>query len=183
MKRRLTLSSAVLAVTLAAGYATPSAFAQASRSPATGPITAGQAVPVTTFDTVEAQQALLTSPDPKLAANKKLVYDWWREVLAAGHVDKADKYMHADYIQHNPAVATGAEAFKKFFGSRAPREVKPTIDNLVSIVAEGDMVVFAFKREMPDPQDSTKRYTTTWFDMMRVKDGKVAEHWDYGTKR
>jgi predicted SnoaL-like aldol condensation-catalyzing enzyme len=36
---------------------------------------------------------------------------------------------------------------------------------------------------MPDPQDSTKRYTTTWFDMMRIRDGKVAEHWDYGQKR
>ena len=24
---------------------------------------------------------------------------------------------------------------------------------------------------------------TTWFDMFRIKDGKLAEHWDYGTKR
>ena len=27
------------------------------------------------------QQALLASPDAKLAANKKLVYDFWREVF------------------------------------------------------------------------------------------------------
>jgi predicted SnoaL-like aldol condensation-catalyzing enzyme len=186
MKRRLIVSAALLAAVVVAGCAgTPGASGQAlaSRAPASGPIVAGQSVPVTTFDTVEAQQALLASPDPRLAANKKLVYDWWREVLAAGHVENADKYMHADYIQHNPAVATGAAAFKGFFGSRPPREIKPTIDNLVSIAAEGDLVIFAFRRDMPEPQDATKCYTTTWFDMMRIKDGKVAEHWDYGTKR
>jgi predicted SnoaL-like aldol condensation-catalyzing enzyme len=177
------LSGMALALVFAAGCAGASAQTLASRAPPPGAIVAGQSVPVTTFDTAEAQQALLTSPDPKLAANKKLVYDWWREVLAAGHVENADKYMHADYIQHNPAVPTGAAAFKGFFGSRPPREIKPTIDNLVGIVAEGDLVVFAFKREMSEPQDATKKYTTTWFDMMRMKDGKVAEHWDYGTKR
>jgi predicted SnoaL-like aldol condensation-catalyzing enzyme len=181
------LSGLALALVLAAGCAaTPTlggASSLASRVAPPGLIVAGQSVPVTIFDTAEAQQALLLSPDPTLAANKKLVYDWWREVLAAGHVESADKYMHADYIQHNPAVATGAAAFKGFFGSRPPREIKPTIDNLVSIVAEGDMVVFSFKREMAETQDPTRKYTTTWFDMMRVKDGKVAEHWDYGTKR
>jgi predicted SnoaL-like aldol condensation-catalyzing enzyme len=177
------MSGGVLAVALIAACATAQAqrgAAPISLAPPPGPIVEGQAVPVTV---AVDQQALLASPDPRLAANKKLVFDWWREVLAAGHVANADKYMHADYIQHNPAVATGAAAFKAFFGSRPPREIKLTIDNLVSIVAEGDMVIFAFKRDLPDPQDSTKCYTTTWFDMMRIKDGKVAEHWDYGTKR
>jgi predicted SnoaL-like aldol condensation-catalyzing enzyme len=182
MKRRLILSAVALA---ALGVAAPEASAQAlaSRAPPAGPIVEGQSVPVTTFDTVAAQQTLLASPDPKLAANKKLVYDWWRETLAAGHTENVDKYQREDYIQHNPAVATGRAAFLAFFGRGTPREIKPTIDNLVSIVAEGDLVVFAFKREMTDPKDATKKYTTTWFDMMRVQDGKVAEHWDYGARR
>jgi predicted SnoaL-like aldol condensation-catalyzing enzyme len=64
-----------------------------------------------------------------------------------------------------------------------PRDVKHTIDNLVAIVAEGDLIVFSFKRDLPDPKDSTETYTATWFDMMRIKDGKVAEHWDYGARR
>ena len=25
-------------------------------------------------------------------------------------------------------------------------------------------------------------YTTTWFDMFRIEDGKIAEHWDCDTK-
>lgn len=151
----------------------------ASRAPEPGLSEPGKPVSVTI---AQAQDALLTSDDPQLAANKKLVFDWWREVLAAAHVEAADKYMHVDYIQHNPNIATGREGFVRFFSTRPWQEISPTIANLVTIVAEDDLVVFAFRRELPDPQDPTKRYTSTWFDMMRVKDGKIAEHWDYGTK-
>ena len=28
-----------------------------------------------------------------------------------------------------------------------------------------------------------KKYTSTWFDMLRVENGKVAEHWDPATKQ
>jgi predicted SnoaL-like aldol condensation-catalyzing enzyme len=27
-----------------------------------------------------------------------------------------------------------------------------------------------------------RTYTTTWFDMFRVVDGKIVEHWDPATK-
>ena len=54
---------------------------------------------------------------------------------------------------------------------------------LVAIVADGDYVVLAFARENADPADSAKKYTTTWFDMFRVQDGKIAEHWDPAQKR
>jgi predicted SnoaL-like aldol condensation-catalyzing enzyme len=150
-----------------------------SRAPAPGTTVPGQPVSVTI---AENQIDLLDSPDPELAANKRLVFDWWREVLAAAHVEVADKYMHPDYIQHNPNIATGRQGFVEYFGARPRREIASTIANLVTIVAEGDLVVFSFRRELTDPQDSTKQYTSTWFDMMRVKDGKIAEHWDYGTK-
>jgi predicted SnoaL-like aldol condensation-catalyzing enzyme len=49
---------------------------------------------------------------------------------------------------------------------------------LVAITAEGDLVVLSFVREAADPKDSTKRYTTTAFDMFRIENGKIAEHWD-----
>ena len=39
----------------------------------------------------EAQKALLTSKDPQLAANKKLVWDMWRTFLQGGDIDAADK--------------------------------------------------------------------------------------------
>ena len=128
---------------------------------------------------------LLASPDPRLAANKRLVYDFWREVFEAGHMDAAPKYLAESYIQHNPMVPTGRAAFVEYFSKIA--KPKPIADKvaapLVAILADGDLVVLVFVRDAPEPQDSAKKYTTTWFDMFRVEGGKIAEHWDPATKR
>ena len=129
-------------------------------------------------------QALLASPDPRLAANKRLVYDFWREVFEAGHMDLAPKYMAESYIQHNPMVPTGRAAFVEFFSKIATP--KPIADRvaapLVAILADGDLVALVFAREVPDPQDAAKKYTTTWFDLFRIQDGRIAEHWDPARK-
>jgi predicted SnoaL-like aldol condensation-catalyzing enzyme len=131
--------------------------------------------------TVTDQQALLKSSDPKLAANKKLVFDFWTEVFQTRDMTKAPVYMREDYMQHNPIAATGRAPFMKIFGSFPKQPKKNTIDDLVSLVAEGDLVVLAFKRECKNVDKPGETYTTTWFDMLRIEDGKIAEHWDYGT--
>jgi len=125
-------------------------------------------------------KALLASKDPKLAANKKLVYDFWREVFEAGHTELAPKYITENYIQHNPNVATGRDAFIAFVS-----KVKKTQDitdkvlkPLVAITAEDNLVILTFVSEVKAPKDATKTYTTTWFDMFRIENGKIAEHWD-----
>lgn len=130
------------------------------------------------------QNELLKSDDPILAKNKRLVYDMWREFLEAGHLDKAEKYLTEDYMQHNPLAATGRKAVVEFFSRfSTPKEIVDSIKtSVVSIVAEKDLVVISFARELPDPKDKTKKYTTTWFDMFRIENGKIAEHWDCATK-
>lgn len=128
--------------------------------------------------------AMLMSADPKLAANKKLVYDFWREVFEAGHMDLCAKYMTESYIQHNPKVPTGRQAFIDFFSAfKKPQPISEKINApLVAIVAENDIVTLVFVRENPDPTHPGKTYTTTWFDMFRIENGKIAEHWDPMTK-
>jgi predicted SnoaL-like aldol condensation-catalyzing enzyme len=130
------------------------------------------------------QAALLKSKDPKLAANKRLAYDFFRIVLRARHLDQADKYMRADYIQHNPNADTGIAGFKAYFSKLpgGPQPVKDTLPGLVAIQAEGNFVTLSFVRELPDPVNKGQKYTTTWFDMFRFEDGKIAEHWDVATK-
>src|SRR5215210_1933306 len=116
------------------------------------------------------QKTLLQSNDPKLAANKKLVYDCWREVLEAGHLELADKYLAENYMQHNPGVPTGRKGFVDFFSKFAkPQPIVDTIKGpVVAIVAEGDLVVISVAAKLPEPTDSTKTYTTKWFDMFRI---------------
>jgi predicted SnoaL-like aldol condensation-catalyzing enzyme len=131
------------------------------------------------------QERMLASPDARVAANKRLVYDFWREVFEGGHLEFADKYMAEGYIQHNPNVPTGRAAFVSFFGRIAkPKPVEARIvAPLVAILGEGDMVVLAFARENPDPKNPGQKYTTTWFDMFRLEGGKIAEHWDPAVKQ
>jgi predicted SnoaL-like aldol condensation-catalyzing enzyme len=130
----------------------------------------------------EAQRQLLSSSDPQLAANKKLVWDMWRNFLQANNVDAADQYLAPEYHQHNPNAETGLEGVKAFFRAqnRPAQQPKDSIDRLVSIVAERDLVVLALVREGKDKDG--KAYTTTWFDMFRVANGKIVEHWDTATK-
>ncbi|MFI5154001.1 MAG: ester cyclase [Chitinophagales bacterium] len=130
------------------------------------------------------QKSLLQSKDSKLAQNKKLVYDFWREVLEAGHLELAEKYMAETYMQHNPNVPTGRKAFVEFFSKfKKPIPIVDTIKApLVTILAEADLVLLCFVREIKDPNDESKKYTTTWFDMLRVENGKIAEHWDSAEK-
>lgn len=130
------------------------------------------------------QEQLLASPDARLAANKRLAYDFWREVLEAGHMDLAEKYLAESYIQHNPNVPTGRAGFVAFFTKISkPKPIEPKVKApVVAIVAEGDRVVLSFVSAHKDPKDPAKTYTTTWFDMFRIEGGKIAEHWDPDTK-
>jgi len=133
----------------------------------------------------KSQKEMLYSKNATLAKNKKIVYDFWREVLEGGHLDLAPKYMQETYIQHNPNVPTGRQGFLDFFGKFAkPRPIVDTIqEHLINIVAEGDWVVLSFKEQHPDPRDATKKYTTASFDMLRIENGKIAEHWDSALKQ
>ncbi len=130
----------------------------------------------------EAQKQLLDSSDPVLAANKKLVWDMWRNFLQASNIEAADTYLAPEYHQHNPNAETGLDGVKAYLRAqnRPAQTPKDSIDRLVSIVAERDLVVLALVREGKDKDGNA--YTTTWFDMFRVANGKIVEHWDTATK-
>lgn len=129
------------------------------------------------------QAVLLQSKDKKLAANKKAAYDFYRIVLRGLRLDQAEKYMKEDYIQHNPNADTGLAGFKAYFTKLGgPKEIPATLPGLVAIQAEGDYVTLSFVREYDDPAHKGQKYTTTWFDMFRFDNGKIAEHWDSALK-
>ncbi len=126
----------------------------------------------------EDHEALLASDDPQLATNKRLVYDMYRIVLQAGLADRAGEFIREDYIQHNPMAAQGLSGVQDYIRSTRPeREIKDTLDlPMISILAERDIVTIAFVR--PEQDASGETYYSTWFDMFRIEDGKIAEHWD-----
>lgn len=121
---------------------------------------------------------LLASADPALAANKRLVYDMYRVVLEAGLADRAHEFIAVDYIQHNPNAGQGLSGIISYVRATRPeRPLKERLElPLVTIVAEGDRVMFALVRPEIDP--AGQNYHTTWFDLFRIENGLIAEHWD-----
>ena len=124
------------------------------------------------------QQALLASDDPQLAANKKLVYDMYRIVLQAGIWERAGEFIREDYVQHNPNAGQGLAGVQDYIRKTRPeREIKDSLElPLIQLIAEGNYVMTSFVRPEKDANGET--YYSTWFDLYRIEDGKIAEHWD-----
>jgi predicted SnoaL-like aldol condensation-catalyzing enzyme len=128
------------------------------------------------------QTAPMTSQEKK---NLDFVLDWWRVVIQGGHLEQAPKYQAEDYIQHNPNVSTGRAGFVAFF-SKFSKSKNPIPDKLenppVAMGAKGDYVWLIFETEQKDPRDPSKTYHSNSFDVLRIQNGKVQEHWDSAMK-
>lgn len=129
-----------------------------------------------------AQYALLQNADPQLFANKRLAFDLWRHLPEAGREELAELYLDAIYIQHNPNAATGREGVKQYFSQRPDSSIDTWLeDPIVALVAEGDLVVQALQEERSHP-DTGETYYIPWFDMFRIQDHLIIEHWDTASK-
>ena len=111
------------------------------------------------------------------ARNKALVRDFYTTVLVGRDVDAAPRFLRPDYIQHNPNVPTGLagfmEAFRVRFAQKLPSDYKR---ELLNVIGENDMVV-VYVRQSWTGADG-RFHQALGFDMFRVQDGKIAEHWD-----
>ena len=123
--------------------------------------------------------ALFHSSDPKLDANKQVAYHIFKDILEGSNVEAIDKYLTARYIQHNPNIPSGHDGLRKMLSMVKPKPPAERLSaHVVAVVAEGDLVIVSTVQPLPDPRSPGKTYTTTHFDMWRIKDGKADEHWD-----
>lgn len=164
--RKAFIMQAAAALMLTASHNTLAAEEKAQPMNAVGPVVA------------EDHAALLASDDPQLAANKRLVYDMYRIVLQAGLAGRAHEFVTENYVQHNPNAAQGLDGLIEYVRSTRPeREIKDKLElPLIQLIAEGNYVMTSFVRPEKDAKGET--YYSTWFDLYRIENGKVAEHWD-----
>jgi len=124
----------------------------------------------------------LTAQSGAEAKNQKLVEDWWREVVVAGHVELAPKYMADTYVEHDPNINGGRAEFVAYYGKNGAKPILKVLPMPpAKVLAKGDRVALVFAHPEKDPKTSTA-YEYFTYEVVRVADGKIQEHWDSARK-
>ena len=107
-----------------------------------------------------------------LGLNKQNAIAFYRMAYLGDPAKAVEQYVGTEYIQHNPLVGDGKQAFIDYFEEMA-RDYPDKRIEFVRAVAEGDLVALHTRQIWP----GNEQYVT--MDFLRFDDdGKIVEHWD-----
>lgn len=134
---------------------------------------------------------LAQDANPRYAANKRLVLEFEaalehaqtvREGQPGSFEEVVEKYLTADYVQHDPAFPPGREGLLGFF-KMVQKSGEVVSHPPAMLVAQGDIVVLTMMRPpIPDPDRPAQTYTAYRIAIWKVCGNKLCEHWGTGVK-
>ena len=133
-----------------------------------------------------AQRQALQRETAREQANIDLVMAMWDGVIYKADREAVMRYVHPDYVQHNPNVAQGREGvlqLVELIANPVPGIEPAAPKTFNRAVAQGEYVAIIWDQPQPDPQAPGETYIGQAFDMFRVVDGQVVEHWDDTRKK
>ncbi|RIK34115.1 MAG: hypothetical protein DCC52_01560 [Chloroflexi bacterium] len=108
----------------------------------------------------------------KTYQNKELVRAFVEDILVNGRMEKLSGYYDGDnYIQHNPQIADGLSGLAAALQAMAAQGISMQYDRIHKVLGEGNFVLVVSEGNFGGKP-------TSYYDLFRVHQGKIAEHWD-----
>lgn len=108
----------------------------------------------------------------KTEENRQLVKNFLYDVMQGNNPDKTADYFDGDtYLQHNTAIADGVSGLNAALSALAQQGIQMVYDETHMVLAQGNFVLAV-------SEGTYGGAPTSYYDLWRVENGKIAEHWD-----
>ena len=108
----------------------------------------------------------------KTEENRSLIKAFLEDVMQGRHPEKTPEYFAGDaYLQHNTEIADGLSGLGAALEALAADGIQMIYDRTHQVLAQGNFVLGV-------SEGTFGGKPTSYYDLWRVEDGKVAEHWD-----
>ncbi|WP_244299615.1 nuclear transport factor 2 family protein [Aquimarina algiphila] len=110
----------------------------------------------------------------KTETNKALVKDFISAILMKGEMDKIGNFINEgaeNYIQHNSVIADGLSGLGQALEGMAKEGIAMEYSTIHKVLGEGNFVLSVSEGKLGG-------IPTSYYDLFRVEDGKIVEHWD-----
>lgn len=108
----------------------------------------------------------------KTEANRELVKNFLYDVMQGKHPEKTPDYFDGDtYLQHNTGIADGLSGLGAALAALAEQNIQMIYTTTHQVLAQGNFVLAV-------SEGTFGGAPTSYYDLWRVENGKIAEHWD-----
>jgi len=104
-------------------------------------------------------------------ATKQVARAFVDDILVNGRIDKLTGYFGERYLQHNPHIADDLSGLGAALEAMAKQGITMKYHRIHQVLGEGDFALVVSEGEFGGKP-------TSFYDLFRVENGKIAEHWD-----
>lgn len=108
----------------------------------------------------------------KTEENRDLIKNFLHDVMQGKAPEKTPSYFDGDtYIQHNTGIADGLSGLGAALEALGKQGIQMIYDKVHQVLAQGNYVLAV-------SEGTFGGAPTSYYDLWRIENGKVAEHWD-----